>query len=96
VGRDGEVYNFDLGETAKGIFLQMRLDRANQIDPVHQIRPCAQMALRIFAPIHVLTLSVMAGRGDEALLRRLARMTRSARSVDGTYLLSLPLPLMRD
>src|SRR3954453_21527917 len=25
-------YNFDLGETAKGIFLQMGLDRANQID----------------------------------------------------------------
>src|SRR5438874_7865625 len=28
VGRDGGVYNFDLGETAKGIFLQTGLDRA--------------------------------------------------------------------
>jgi hypothetical protein len=37
VGRDGAVYSFDLGETAKGIFLAMGLDRANQIDPLGQI-----------------------------------------------------------
>src|SRR3954471_17426568 len=55
-GRRG--YNFDLGETAKGIFLQMRLDRANQIESFQQIRPRAQMLLRLLAldvpAIHVL------------------------------------------
>src|SRR5256886_3036667 len=40
VGRDGGVYNFDLGETAKGIFLQTGLDRANQIDPLEEFSFC--------------------------------------------------------
>src|SRR3954467_9325672 len=31
-------YNFDLGQTGNGMFLQLGLDRANQIDPVQQIR----------------------------------------------------------
>jgi len=39
-GRDGAVYSFDLGETTKGIFLQMGLDRANQIDPPGQFTLC--------------------------------------------------------
>src|SRR6202022_2700134 len=33
VGRDGEGYSFDLGQARTGIFLQMGLDGANQIDP---------------------------------------------------------------
>jgi hypothetical protein len=37
VGRDGAVYSFDLGETAKGIFLKMGLDRANQIESIQQM-----------------------------------------------------------
>ena len=84
-GRSG--YNFDLGETAKGIFLQMRLDCPNQLDPVQQIRPCAQMAWPLFAPMSwpstFCPLSVMA-------------RARSAQEADGTYLLSLPLRFMRD
>jgi len=40
VGRDGAGYSFDLGETAKGIFLQMGLDRANHIDPPGQFTLC--------------------------------------------------------
>jgi len=39
-GRDGAVYSFDLGETTKGIFLQMGLDSANQIDPPGQFTLC--------------------------------------------------------
>jgi hypothetical protein len=33
------------------MFLQMGLDRANQIDPVQEIRPRAQMAWPLFAPM---------------------------------------------
>ena len=36
-GRDGEGYRSDLGKEETGIFLQMGLDRANQIDPLQQI-----------------------------------------------------------
>ena len=42
VGRDGKRYRFDLGQQRRGIFLKMGLDRANQIDPLQQIPPCAQ------------------------------------------------------
>jgi hypothetical protein len=38
VGRDGEAYSFDLGQTGNGMFLQMGLDSPNQIDPLQQIR----------------------------------------------------------
>jgi hypothetical protein len=32
------LYNFDLGEAGTEMFLQMGLDRANQIDPVQEFR----------------------------------------------------------
>src|SRR3954454_25286931 len=44
VGRDGAGYSFDLGETAKGIFLQMGLDRANHIDPPGQFTLCKTLS----------------------------------------------------
>src|SRR3954453_2237480 len=37
-GTGWRAYNFDLGQRRKEMFLQMGLDRANQIDPVQQIR----------------------------------------------------------
>src|SRR5205814_5406971 len=40
VGRDGAGYSFDLGKTAKGIFLQMGLDSPNHFDPHEEIRFC--------------------------------------------------------
>src|SRR5437762_3232661 len=43
VGRDGGVYNFDLGQIGNGIFLQMRLDSPNQIDPSGEISVSAQL-----------------------------------------------------
>src|SRR5438046_7947953 len=43
VGRDGGVYNFDLGQNGNGIFLQMRLDSPNQIDPSGEISVSAQL-----------------------------------------------------
>jgi hypothetical protein len=36
IGTRRPGYNFDLGETAKGIFLQMRVDRPNHVDPLQQ------------------------------------------------------------
>src|SRR5204863_2608081 len=46
VGRDGAVYRSDLGRTRTGLFLQIGLDRANHIDPLQQIWPCAQAVIR--------------------------------------------------
>src|SRR6478672_12542007 len=37
VGRDGEASKSDLGQAGREMFLQMGLDRANQIDPLQQI-----------------------------------------------------------
>jgi hypothetical protein len=37
VGRDGAGYGFDLGEKRRSLFLQLGLDRPNQIDPLEQI-----------------------------------------------------------
>src|SRR5438477_9375100 len=42
VGRDGAVYNFDLGQARTELFLQIGLDSPNQIDPVQQIPLWAQ------------------------------------------------------
>jgi hypothetical protein len=42
VGRDGARYGADLGKAKSGIFLKPGLDRANQLDPVQQIRGYAQ------------------------------------------------------
>jgi hypothetical protein len=64
------------------MFLQMGLDSPNQFDPVQEIRPLAQIrstnlpsssppSWRGEATKRV--LSVMAGRGDEALLRAYPR-----------------------
>src|SRR6202022_3050847 len=36
-GRDGEGYRSDLGQAGTEIFLQMGLDRANQIEPLQEI-----------------------------------------------------------
>ena len=71
MGRDGASYSFDLGETAKGIFLQMGLDRANQIDPVQQIPLCAHT-------VHP------AGYGDFSNLlgSAIVKLTACARSSD--------------
>src|SRR5437868_6220451 len=41
-GTGWRAYNFDLGEAGTVLFLQMGLDSPNHIDPVKQIRPCAQ------------------------------------------------------
>src|SRR6266851_6873064 len=46
VGWDAWSSRCDLGGTKTGIFLQRGLDWWNQIDPVQQIRPCAQAAER--------------------------------------------------
>src|ERR1700687_2620392 len=43
VGRDDESSRSDLPDARSGIFLKIGLDRANQIDPVQQIRRCAQV-----------------------------------------------------
>src|SRR2546421_9267559 len=37
VGRDGAVYSFDLGQTRTELFLQMGVDRANQIESIQQM-----------------------------------------------------------
>jgi hypothetical protein len=42
-GRDGESDRCDLGCPKTEIFFEMGLDWWNQIDPVQQIRPCAQL-----------------------------------------------------
>src|SRR3954453_2936990 len=36
-------YNFDLGQIGSGKFFEMGLDSPNHVDPVQQIRPCAQL-----------------------------------------------------
>jgi hypothetical protein len=41
-GRDGVGYRIDLGESRTEMFFQTGLDSPNHIDPVRQIRPCAQ------------------------------------------------------
>jgi hypothetical protein len=45
VGRDGEASKSDLGHAGTGIFLQIGLDRANQIDPLQQIAPSCSSIL---------------------------------------------------
>ena len=42
VGRDGEGYAGDLGQRRSGKFFEMGLDRWNHVEPVQQIRFCAQ------------------------------------------------------
>jgi hypothetical protein len=42
VGQDGAVYSFDLGTVRTEMFLQTRLDRANQIDLIQEFRMNAQ------------------------------------------------------
>src|SRR4051812_39590384 len=37
MGRDGAAYGFDLGEKRRSLFLQLGLDRPNQIDLFEQI-----------------------------------------------------------
>jgi hypothetical protein len=39
VGQDGGGYKSDLGQARRELFLQMGLDRANQIDLLQQITP---------------------------------------------------------
>src|SRR5207248_11437962 len=44
VGTRRRGYNFDLGQIGNGMFFEMGLDSPNHVDPVQQIRPCAQLA----------------------------------------------------
>jgi hypothetical protein len=37
MGRDGGAYGFDLGQSRTNLFLQMGVDRPNQVDPLEQI-----------------------------------------------------------
>ena len=64
-------YSFDLGEAGTEMFLQMGLDRANQIDPVQQIPLCAHT-------VHP------AGYGDFSNLlgSAIVKLTACARSSD--------------
>jgi hypothetical protein len=43
-GTGWRAYNFDFGEAGTEMFLQIGLDSPNQIDPVQEIRLCAQTA----------------------------------------------------
>jgi hypothetical protein len=65
-GRDGDGYRFDLGESGRGIFLEMRLDRANQIDRVQQFGTKTPP----IGPPHDLPCPYRARRSLEHLARR--------------------------
>jgi hypothetical protein len=78
VGRDGIRYRFDLGQTKTGIFLQRRLDRANQIDPLRQFRVLTQIRPATDWCIFSAVASSFETRANARSFRMRSLMVRSA------------------